>query len=61
MKAIDRILDQRGHLEEYHVNAASSGKDALGEVNLKCDFGGGRLSLAKVRALMSSKRAHAHI
>jgi 2-isopropylmalate synthase len=28
---------------EYHGSDGSSGKDALGEVNLKCDFGGGRL------------------
>jgi 2-isopropylmalate synthase len=47
MKAIDRILHQRGHLVEYHVSAVSSGKDALGEVNLKCDFGGGRLIAGK--------------
>jgi 2-isopropylmalate synthase len=47
MKAIDRILHQRGHLVEYHVSAVSSGKDALGEVNLKCDFGGGRLITGK--------------
>ena len=47
MKAIDRILKQQGHLVEYHVNAVSSGKDALGEVNLKCDFGDGRLITGK--------------
>jgi 2-isopropylmalate synthase len=47
MKAIDRILNQRGHLVEYHVSAVSSGKDALGEVNLKCDFGDGRLITGK--------------
>jgi 2-isopropylmalate synthase len=47
MKAIDRILNQRGHLVEYHVSAVSSGKDALGEVNVKCDFGGGRLITGK--------------
>jgi 2-isopropylmalate synthase len=47
MKAIDRILNQRGHLVEYHVTAVSGGKDALGEVNLKCDFGGDRLITGK--------------
>jgi 2-isopropylmalate synthase len=47
MKAIDRVLTQRGHLVEYRVTAVSSGKDALGEVNLKCDFGGGRLVSGK--------------
>ncbi len=47
MKAIDRLLEQRGHLVEYHVNATSGGKDALGEVTVKCDFGGGRLVSGK--------------
>jgi 2-isopropylmalate synthase len=47
MKAVDRILSQCGHLVEYHVSAVSSGKDALGEVNLKCDFGDGRLITGK--------------
>jgi 2-isopropylmalate synthase len=47
MRAIDRILNQRGHLVEYLVTAVSGGKDALGEVNLKCDFGGGRLITGK--------------
>jgi 2-isopropylmalate synthase len=47
MKAIDRILNHRGDLVEYHVSAVSSGKDALGEVNLKCDFGGGLLITGK--------------
>jgi 2-isopropylmalate synthase len=47
MKAVDRILDQRGHLVEYHVHATSSGKDALGEVTVKCDFGHGKLVSGK--------------
>ena len=47
MRAIDRILNQRGHLVEYLVTAVSGGKDALGEVNLKCDFGSGRLITGK--------------
>jgi 2-isopropylmalate synthase len=47
MRAIDRILNQRGHLVEYLVTAVSGGKDALGEVNLKCDFGGVRLITGK--------------
>ncbi|MEI8235015.1 MAG: 2-isopropylmalate synthase [Verrucomicrobiota bacterium] len=47
MKAIDRILDQQGHLVEYNVQAVTQGKDALGEVTLKCDFGGGHLVTGK--------------
>ena len=47
MKAIDRILGQRGHLAEYRVNAMSGGKDALGEVTVKCDFGIGWLVSGK--------------
>jgi len=47
MKAIDRVVDRRGRLEEYHVDAVTRGKDALGEVTLKVDFGGGRLVSGK--------------
>ncbi|MEM7386212.1 MAG: 2-isopropylmalate synthase [Verrucomicrobiota bacterium] len=47
MKAIDRILKKRGHLQEYTVQAATQGKDALGEVTLKCDFGQDRLITGK--------------
>jgi 2-isopropylmalate synthase len=47
MKAIDRILNQRGHLVEYNVQAVTQGKDALGEVTIKCDFGDGRLITGK--------------
>jgi 2-isopropylmalate synthase len=47
MKAIDRILHQHGHLVDYRVSAMSSGKDALGEVTVKCDFGEGRIISGK--------------
>ena len=47
MKTIDRILNQRGHLVEYNVQAVTQGKDALGEVTIKCDFGDGRLVTGK--------------
>jgi 2-isopropylmalate synthase len=47
MKAIDRILNQRGHLVEYNVQAVTQGKDALGEVTIKTDFGNGRLVTGK--------------
>ena len=47
MKAIDRILHQSGHLVEYQVHSMSGGKDALGEVTVKCDFGQGRLVTGK--------------
>lgn len=47
MKAIDRILGHQGHLVEYHVQAVTGGKDALGEVTLKVDFGGGKLLTGK--------------
>ncbi len=43
MKCIDRLLDKRGHLSEYQVMAATGGKDALGEVTIKVDFGIGEL------------------
>jgi 2-isopropylmalate synthase len=47
MKAIDRILKKSGHLAEYYVTATSGGKDALGEVSLKVDFGDGKLISGK--------------
>ncbi len=47
MKTIDRLLDQSGHLVEYRVEAATQGKDALGEVTIKCDFGDGNLVTGK--------------
>jgi 2-isopropylmalate synthase len=47
MKAIDRILDTRGHLVVYQVEAVTEGKDALGEVTLKVDFGNGELITGK--------------
>ena len=47
MKAIDRILNQQGHLVEYNVQAVTQGKDALGEVTIKTDFGDGRLVTGK--------------
>ncbi len=43
MKCIDRLLDKRGHLAEYQVMAATGGKDALGEVTIKVDFGIGEV------------------
>jgi 2-isopropylmalate synthase len=47
MKAVDRVLCLRGHLVDYQVHATSGGKDALGEVTVKCDFGNGRLVSGK--------------
>jgi 2-isopropylmalate synthase len=47
MKAIDRILNKQGHLVAYHVEAVTQGKDALGEVTLKVDFGDHKLVTGK--------------
>ncbi|MBV9672410.1 MAG: 2-isopropylmalate synthase [Verrucomicrobia bacterium] len=47
MKTIDRILHQKAELVEYHVIATTGGKDAVGEVTIKCDFGGGQLVTGK--------------
>ena len=43
LKAIDRITQNRGRLMDYNIRAVSQGKDALGEVTLKADFGKGNL------------------
>lgn len=41
-KAIDRITKTKGTLMEYNIRATSQGRDALGEVTLKIDFGASR-------------------
>ena len=41
LKAIDRLTHTRGKLMEYSLRAVSEGKDALGEVTMKADFGNG--------------------
>ena len=43
MKAIDRLTDVRGRLKDYSLRGVSQGKDALGEVTIKADFGDGEL------------------
>jgi 2-isopropylmalate synthase len=43
LKAIDRLTATRGRLLDYALRATSQGKDALGEVTLKADFGDGQL------------------
>jgi 2-isopropylmalate synthase len=39
LKAIDRLTKTRGRLIDYSLRAVSQGKDALGEVTVKVDFG----------------------
>ena len=41
LKAIDRLTRTRGRLMDYSLRAVSQGKDALGEVTVKVDFGTG--------------------
>jgi 2-isopropylmalate synthase len=41
LKAIDRLTQTRGKLMDYSLRAVSQGKDALGEVTVKVDFGTG--------------------
>jgi 2-isopropylmalate synthase len=41
LKAMDRITRTRGKLMDYQLRAVSEGKDALGEVTVKVDFGDG--------------------
>jgi len=47
MQAIDRITKNTGHLSEYRVEAVTQGRDSLGEVTLKVDFGNGQLITGK--------------
>jgi 2-isopropylmalate synthase len=47
LKAIDRLTDTKGKLIDYSLRAVSQGKDALGEVSLKVDFGDKELVTGK--------------
>jgi 2-isopropylmalate synthase len=47
LKAIDRLTKTRGRLIDYSLRAVSRGKDALGEVTVKVDFGKGELVTGK--------------
>jgi 2-isopropylmalate synthase len=43
LKTIDRLTKVGGKLMDYSLRAVSQGKDALGEVSVKVDFGDGKL------------------
>ena len=43
LKAIDRLTEVRGRLKDFALRGVSQGKDALGEVTIKADFGNGEL------------------
>ena len=47
LKAIDRLTKTRGKLMDYSLRAVSQGKDALGEVTVKVDFGDRELVTGK--------------
>ena len=47
LKAIDRLTSTRGKLMDYSLRAVSEGKDALGEVSVKVNFGDGELVTGK--------------
>ena len=47
LKAIDRLTRCKGQLHDYSLRAVSQGKDALGEVTVKVDFGDGHLVTGK--------------
>lgn len=40
LNAIDAITGMKGRLHDYALRAATSGKDAIGEVSVKVDFDG---------------------
>jgi len=47
LKAIDRLTKTTGKLMDYSLRAVSQGKDAVGEVTIKVDFGDGGLVTGK--------------
>src|SRR5205823_14544324 len=44
LAAIDAITGMKGRLQDYAIRAATSGKDALGEVAVKVEFDGTSVS-----------------
>lgn len=47
LKAIDRLTQTRGLLKDFALHSVSQGKDALGEVTVKADFGDGEIVTGK--------------
>jgi 2-isopropylmalate synthase len=47
LKTIDRITGKRGKLLDYNLRSVTQGKDAIGEVTVKVDFGGGKVLTGK--------------
>ena len=47
LKAIDRLTQTRGRLKDFALQSVSQGKDALGEVTVKADFGDGEIVTGK--------------
>jgi 2-isopropylmalate synthase len=47
LKAIDRLTKTKGKLMDFSLRAVSQGKDALGEVTVKVDFGNGEIVTGK--------------
>jgi 2-isopropylmalate synthase len=47
LKAIDRLTSTQGKLMDYSLRAVSQGKDALGEVTVKVDFGSAKTITGK--------------
>jgi len=47
LKTIDRITGKHGKLLDYHLRAVTQGKDAIGEVTVKVNFGDGRIVIGK--------------
>lgn len=47
LKTIDRITRKHGKLLEYQLRSVTHGKDAIGEVTVKVDFGSGNIITGK--------------
>jgi 2-isopropylmalate synthase len=47
LKTIDRIIGKHGRLLDYQLRSVTHGKDALGEVTIKVDFGNGKVLSGK--------------
>jgi len=61
LKTIDRITNKHGRLLDYHLRSVTQGKDAIGEVTVKVDFGGGHIitgKAANIDIIEASARAY---
>ena len=63
LKTVDRITGIKGNLQDYSVTSVTRGKDAIGEVSVRVQFGnsGADVSSADVGRIVTGKGASTDI